>query len=334
MPVLSSAVSALSHLLPGQPRPVRRRAGRDLDRPAAGQAADDRGVRLQEERRPAVPLPRQLARAGRELPADDVRLPGRALRGRPDHGQGAGPAAHPARRPRAELLHLDRAPRRLRPGQPVRLGLRRHQRAVRPAARRRQPGRAGDAAADQGQRRRRRRVRRARSRTRRTVSSSWASGTASTRTTTRAPRSSRRPPTSCSSKLGVQDPLLDIALQLEQVALVRRLLRRAQALPERRLLHRPDLQGDGLPDQDVHRAVRPRPAARLDRPVARDDRGPGDQDRPPAPGLHRCRPSASTSASTPAERGARTRTARERPTPTGVGRSRAAPAGRRRSRSA
>ena len=88
-------------------------------------------------------------------------------------------------------------------------------------------------------------------------------------------------------KLGIQDPLLDIALQLEQVALVRRLLHRAQALPERRLLHRPDLQGDGLPDQDVHRAVRPRPAARLDRPVARDDRGPGDQDRPPAPGLHR-----------------------------------------------
>ena len=50
------------HLLPGQPRPVRPRAGRDLDRPAAGQAADDRGLRLQEERRPAVPLPRQLAR--------------------------------------------------------------------------------------------------------------------------------------------------------------------------------------------------------------------------------------------------------------------------------
>jgi citrate synthase len=39
----------------------------------------------------------------------------------------------------------------------------------------------------------------------------------------------------------------------------RRLLRRAQALPERRLLHRPDLQGDGLPDPDVHRALRPRP---------------------------------------------------------------------------
>ena len=45
-----------------------------------------------------------------------------------------------------------------------------------------------------------------------------------------------------------------------------RLLRRAQALPERGLLHRPDLQGDGLPDPDVHRAVRPRPAARAGSP--------------------------------------------------------------------
>ena len=87
---------------------LRQGAGRDLDGPPHGEAADDRGLRVQEERRPAVPLPRQLAVADRELPADD-RVPGRALRPRPRHGQGARPAAHPARRPRAELLHLDRA---------------------------------------------------------------------------------------------------------------------------------------------------------------------------------------------------------------------------------
>ena len=63
-------------LLPGQPRPVRRRARRDLDRPPAGEAADDRGVRVQEVDRPAVPLPGQLPRLRRELPADDVRRPG------------------------------------------------------------------------------------------------------------------------------------------------------------------------------------------------------------------------------------------------------------------
>ena len=88
-------------------------------------------------------------------------------------------------------------------------------------------------------------------------------------------------------KLGHRDELLDIALKLEAVALSDDVLHRAQAVPERRLLHRPDLQGDGLPAQDVHRPVRPGPAAGLDRPVARDDPGPRDQDRPPASGLHR-----------------------------------------------
>ena len=71
----------------------------------------------------------------------------------------------------------------------------------------------------------------------------------------------------------------------------RRLLRLPAALPERGLLHRPDLQGHGLPDEDVHGAVRAGPAARLDRPVARDDQRPGDQDRSPAADLHR-RPGA------------------------------------------
>ena len=83
--------------------------GRAVDGPAAGQAAHDRGVRLQEVDGPAVPLPGQLAGPGRELPADDLRVPGRALRGRPGVRQGAGPAADPARRPRAELLDLDGA---------------------------------------------------------------------------------------------------------------------------------------------------------------------------------------------------------------------------------
>ncbi len=50
-------------LLPGLAQPVRRRAGRAVDRPAAGQAADDRRLRLQEVGRPAVPLPGQLPRA-------------------------------------------------------------------------------------------------------------------------------------------------------------------------------------------------------------------------------------------------------------------------------
>lgn len=72
----------------------------------------------------------------------------------------------------------------------------------------------------------------------------------------------------------------------------RRVLHRAQALPERGLLHRAHLQGDGLPHPDVHPALRARPAARLDRPVPRDDRRPDHQDRPPAAGVHRRRGAA------------------------------------------
>ena len=63
MPVLSSAVSALSTFYQDALDPFDERRGRAVHGPAAGQAADDRGVRLQEVDRAAVPLPGQLARA-------------------------------------------------------------------------------------------------------------------------------------------------------------------------------------------------------------------------------------------------------------------------------
>ena len=62
-------------LLPGQPRPVRLQPCRDVDDPAAGQAAHDRVVRPQEVRRAAVPLPGQPPRLRPQLPADDLRRP-------------------------------------------------------------------------------------------------------------------------------------------------------------------------------------------------------------------------------------------------------------------
>ena len=52
---------------------------------------------------------------------------------------------HPARRPRAELLDVDRAPRGQLAGEPVRLDRGRHLRALGPAPRRRQPGSRRDA---------------------------------------------------------------------------------------------------------------------------------------------------------------------------------------------
>ncbi len=146
-------------LLPGQQRPPRPRPGAPLDPAAHGEAADDRGVRVQEVDRPAVPLPRQLARPRRELPHDDVRGAVGALRGEPQHRGHAQAAPDPARRPRAELLHQHGAPGRFERGQPLRVDRRRHQRAVGPAARRRQPGGHRDARPHRGRRRRRRQVR-------------------------------------------------------------------------------------------------------------------------------------------------------------------------------
>ena len=66
-----------------------------------------------------------------------------------------------------------------------------------------------------------------------------------------------------------------------------RLLHRAQALPQRRLLLRADLRGARDAGRDVPGPVRDRPHQRLDRPVAGDDRRQGAEDRPAAPDLHR-----------------------------------------------
>ena len=87
--------------------------------------------------------------------------------------------------------------------------------------------------------------------------------------------------------LGVSDPLLDIAKELEQVALA------DDYFIERKLYPNVDFytgviyKAMGFPTAHVHGAVRDRPPARLDRPLARDERRPGHQDRPPAAALHR-----------------------------------------------
>ena len=146
MAVLSIGGQRAVDVLPGQPRPVRPRAGRDLHRAAAGQGADHRRLRLQEVHRAAVPLPGQLAGPSRELPADVLRFPGRAVRGQPDAGQGA--------RPAASILHADHEQNCST--STVRLVGSSHANLfasvsaginalLRPAARRRQPGGAGDA---------------------------------------------------------------------------------------------------------------------------------------------------------------------------------------------
>ena len=71
------------------------------------------------------------------------------------------------------------------------------------------------------------------------------------------------------NELGIHDPLLDLAKQHRGGRAQRRLLRLAQALPERRLLQRHHLPRDGHPDRDVHGHVHARPPAGLDRALAR-----------------------------------------------------------------
>ena len=236
---------------------------------------DGRRVLVQEVDRPAVPLPRQLARPHRELPAHDVRGAVGAVRGEPHDRARAQAAADPARRPRAELLDLDGAHGRLEPR-------RTSTRRSRPASTR--CGARCTAAPTRpcvemlesirDQRRRRRAGTSSGPRTPTTRSGCRASATASTRTTTRGPGSSRTPPTGCSPSSTSKDALFDIALRARGGRAHRRLLHREEALPERRLLLGPHLPGDGLPHQHVPGAVRDRPPARLDRALEGGDENP------------------------------------------------------------
>ena len=186
-------------LLPVEREPARSRARPPVDCPAAREAADGRGVRLQEVDRPAVPLPGQLARPDRELPPDDVCGSVGALPGEPDGRARVEAAVDPARRPRAELLDVDRPPRRLLRRQHLRVDRGGRRRVVGPAPRRRQRGRHPDAGRHPRQRRRRRARRSRARRTPTTTSVCPGSVTASTRTTTRGPASSARPRSACST---------------------------------------------------------------------------------------------------------------------------------------
>ena len=83
------------------------------------------------------------------------------------------------------------------------------------------------------------------------------------------------------------DPKLEIALELERIALEDEYFVSRKLYPERRLLLGPDLQGDGLSDGLLHRPLRARPPAGLDRAVGGDAHRPRDEDRAAAAALHR-----------------------------------------------
>ena len=136
------------HLLPDGQARARRAGARAPDQPADRQDPDARRVRLPPLDGPAVRVPGQRAQLPRQLPADDVQDQRAQVQGAPGARARARRAVHPARRPRAELLDLGDALDRLLGGRPVLRGGRRDRRALRPAPRRGQRGRAADAAGD------------------------------------------------------------------------------------------------------------------------------------------------------------------------------------------
>ena len=115
--------------------------------PPDRQDADDRRDGLQVPHRPALRLSAERPRLRRELPAHVLRRAVRGIQGQSGAGARDGPHLHPACRPRAERLDLDRPARRLVGRQPVRLHRRRHRLPVGPGAWRRQRGGAQHAAA-------------------------------------------------------------------------------------------------------------------------------------------------------------------------------------------
>ena len=111
------AVGVLSRL----DRHQRSAQPRDLRVPPDREAADDHGDDLQVQRRPAVHVSEELALLRRELPVHDVRHAVRGVEAEPGADARDGAHPDPARRPRAERLDLDGAPRRLDRRQPVRV---------------------------------------------------------------------------------------------------------------------------------------------------------------------------------------------------------------------
>ena len=148
MSVMVACVGALAAFYHDFDRHHRSVAARGRLDPHDRQNADARGDGLQIFDRPAVRLSEERARLCGEFPAHVLLGPVRGIQGQRRAGAGARPHLHPARRPRAERLDLDRAPRRLVGRQSVRLHRRRHRLPLGSGARRRQRGGAEDAGRD------------------------------------------------------------------------------------------------------------------------------------------------------------------------------------------
>ena len=101
-------------------------------------------------------------------------------------------------------------------------------------------------------------------------------------------RSSSRPPYDVFEVTG-KNPLLDIALKLEEAALGDSYFVDRKLYPNVDFYSGPDLPGDGLPGRHVHRAVRHPPHVGLAGALAGAARRQGPEDLPPPPVVRRPR---------------------------------------------
>ena len=83
------------------------------------------------------------------------------------------------------------------------------------------------------------------------------------------------------------NPLLEIAQELERIALEDEYFVKRKLYPNVDFYSGPDLRGAAVPAGDVHRAVRHRAHAGLARPVVGAGAGQGAEDRPAEADLHR-----------------------------------------------
>ena len=104
-------------------------------------------------------------------------------------------------------------------------------------------------------------------------------------------------------KLGVRNKLLEIAVELERIALQDDYFIERKLYPNVDFYSGRDLQRDRHAGEHVHGDLRARPAARLDRALDGDARGSRLQDRPAAADLHRAAAHAATSSSISARGG-------------------------------
>ncbi len=152
MGMLLGAVGALSTFYPDAKEIQDERQPQDPDDPPDRQDADARRVRVPPLARTAVRISRQRPFLRGQLPRDALQDDGAEVRAGPAAGAGARHPLHPPRRPRAELLDERSALGRLVRCGSLLGGRRRGGRSLRALARRRQRGRAADAATDRANR--------------------------------------------------------------------------------------------------------------------------------------------------------------------------------------